>query len=101
MQKTLEQEFKEYKEHHIYEIIGAALTICENKGIYDHMLLKDYKNLDLKGSEKAFYVVDDLYDRLIAGKPSNYYEVYDMCWDRIVKERNLDDESYRLNTKYD
>ena len=79
MAKTLEQEFNEYKEHHMYEMSVSALIVFEDRGIYNHKLLKDYKDSDLSGDEKAYFVIDDLYENK-RNKPNDlYYKVYKMC----------------------
>ena len=98
MQKTLEQEFREYKEHHIYEMSVSALIMC--KGIYNHPLLKDYKDLKLEGDEKAYYVMNDLFKRAQHGEAELYYEVYEMCWKK-VRNKIKDNQSIRIGLNYD
>ena len=102
MAKTLEQEFAEYKDHHMYEMSVSALIVFEDKGIYNHRLLKDYKDLDsdLKGDEKAYYVMDDLYNRAAHGEEELYNEVYEMCWKKIRNEID-NNRSYRIGVKYE
>ena len=100
MGKTLEREFAEYKEHHIYEMTVSALIMCEDEDIYNHPLLKDYVDLDLTGKEKAYYVADDLYCRTVNGDEKLYNKVYEMCWSRIV-DRIDDKTSFRIGVNYD
>ena len=100
MEKTLEQEFAEYREHHMYEMSVSALIKFENRGIYNHKLLKDYKNLDLTGNEKAFYIIDDLYDKYVENDDKSYIKVYKMLWNKIRHEI-ADDKSYRIDVQYD
>ena len=100
MQKTLEQEFREYKEHHMYEMSVTALIVFEDKGIYDHELLEDYKDLDLTGSRRAYYVMNDLHNKALEGENNLYEEVYEMCWER-VRDQIDNNKSYRIGIKYD
>ena len=100
MEKTLEREFREYKEHHMYEMSVSALIVFEDRGIYNHPLLKDYKDLDLTGDEKAYYIIDDLYDRAAHGERKLYERVYEMCWKKIRNEID-NDKSYRIDVKYE
>lgn len=100
MQKTLEQEFREYKEHHIYEMSVSALILCEKEGIYNHELLRDYRHLNLKGKEKAYYIIDDLFERAKHGEADLYYQVYEMCWKR-VRNKVTDKSSIRIGVNYE
>ena len=100
MQKTLEQEFREYKEHHIYEMIVSALILCEKERIYSHILLKDYVGLKLKGKEKAYYIADDLFNRAQHGEADLYYQVYEVCWNK-VRNKIKDNVSIRIGVNYD
>ena len=98
--KTLEQEFSEYQDHHKYEMITSALMMCEDEGIYEERLLNDYRESDLAGDDRAFFVADDLYDRLYRGEKELYNQVYEMCWKRICT-RIDDQKSYRIGVNYD
>ena len=98
--KTLEQEFNEYQDHHKYEMITSALMMCEDEGIYEERLLNDYRESDLAGDDRAFFVADDLYDRLYRGEKELYNQVYEMCWKRICT-RIDDQKSYRIGVNYD
>ena len=101
MEKTLEQEFAEYKEYHKYEMITAALIMCEEEDIYNNKLLSDYKGLKLKGDERAFYIIDDLYERAHEKDEYKLYDkIYQMCWKKI-RNKIRDDKSYRINVNYD
>lgn len=101
MEKTLEQEFEEYKERHKYEMIASALILCEDEGIYEEKLLGDYELSYLKGADRAFDVVDDLFDRANNDDEGELYDkIYEMCWNRI-RNRIRDDKSYRLDEVYD
>ena len=102
MQKTLEQEFREYKEHHIYEMSVSALIMCEKEGIYNHPLLMDYRDLEseLEGDERAYYVMDDLFERAQHGEAKLYYQVYEMCWKK-VRNKIKDNMSFRIGVNYD
>ena len=100
MEKTLEQEFAEYKEHHMYEMSLSALTILEDEGIYNSKLLEDYKDLDLKGREKAHYILDDLYEKAVEGDEKKYHRVYEMCWKKI-RNRINDRMSFRIDIEYE
>ena len=96
MQKTLEQEFREYKERHMNDIIESGLRAFEKDNIYSHRFLKDYIDLDLTGKEKAQYVVKDLCNKVAHGEVKLYNQIYEMCW---RKQKNLirDDRAYRLD----
>lgn len=97
--KTLEQEFAEYKDHHMYEMSVTALMIHGEDGLFDSELLKDYKDLDLTRREKAFYIIDDLYKKAQKGESNSYYAVYEMCW-KSIEDCIADNESLRLTIDY-
>ena len=101
MAKTLEQEFAEYKEHHIYEIVVSGLIVLEGDGIYDHELLKDYKDCNISDKkEKAYYVADDLCDKYVDNDDNRYLEVYEMLWN-IMKNYLSDGLAVRIGVNYD
>lgn len=98
--KTLEQEFADYREHHIYEMSVTALIMHGEDGLYNNDLLKDYKGLDLTGKEKAYHIIDDLYDKMQDGESDLYYQVYEICW-KSIEDEIADNKSFRLTVKYE
>lgn len=97
--KSLEQEFAEYKDHHMYEMIISALLMCGNEGIFEDRLLEEYKDCDLTGKEKVYFIADDLYDNK-EDNEEHYKAVYEMCWNRIVNRIN-DNVSFRIGVNYE
>lgn len=101
MAKTLEQEFAEYKGHHIYEIIVTGLIKLEPKGIYTHKLLSDYKRCPIKDVEqRAYFVAGHLYDKYTKKGDNKYLDVYEMIWEEIRDNLN-DNMSIRIGVNYD
>ena len=98
--KTLEQEFAEYKGYHMYEMSVTALIMHGEDGLYNNDLLKDYKDLELTGREKAYYIIDDLYDKMQDSKSDLYYKVYEMCW-KSIEDEIAENKSFRINVKYE
>ena len=74
--------------------------MCEEEGIYDSKLLSKYKKSDLKGDDKAFAIIDDLFDRASQGEEELYDQIYEMCWKKI-RTRIDDKKSYRIGVNYD
>ena len=75
----LEKEFRQAVEEHKYNIIASALMVFENEGIYNHPLLREFKNYKAK-EEKAFEVVDMLLDRK---SKELYNAIYEVCWNKM------------------
>lgn len=98
--KTLEQEFAEYKGYHMYEMSVTALIMHGEDGLYNNDLLKGYKDLELTGREKAYYIIDDLYDKMQDGESDLYYQVYEMCW-KSIEDEIAENKSFRINVNYE
>ena len=100
--KSLEQEFREYEEHHKYEIIVATLIKCADEGIYDERILDDYREVGvgLNKRQRSHLVANEIYDRYMNDEEEFYNEVYEMCWNRICN-RIDDNKSYRVGATYD
>ena len=90
--QSLEKEFAKRLSEHKNTVIMGALIETQNQKLYNHKLLKKYKDMPvtfLEGHEneftyeqtKALLVAEDLEDRaMYNGEQEIFDKVYELCW---------------------
>ena len=98
---TLEKEFVKRVEVHKYQMIASALILYEEDGIYNHYLLKKKYGdniMSTRGTDRGFYVADELEANAKRGGQKTYDKIYEMCWNRMKKVIK-DDKAYNLDNE--
>ena len=86
MGKELEREFTNMVETHKMTVIQVALVLNEDKGIYDMILLRNYRDIEGCGVSKAHYVSELIKEE----DPETFEALYKYCWELVKELESMD-----------